>query len=70
VHISKWTRSAWKRSRTFVTVGDEVLVKVTENRRAGAHHNISRRDALDALDAKKEQIADLFWKRKGLSAAE
>ncbi len=52
VHISKLDTKRVEKVEDVVTVGDEVLVKVTEIDAQG-RINLSRRDALDAIDAKK-----------------
>ena len=52
VHISKLDLSRVEKVEDVVAVGDEVIVKVTEIDQQG-RINLSRRDALLAMEAKK-----------------
>ena len=54
VHISKLDLKRVEKVEDVVTVGDEILVKVTEIDQQG-RINLSRRDVLEALEAKKKQ---------------
>ena len=53
VHISKLDLKRVEKVEDVVTVGDEILVKVTEIDQQG-RINLSRRDVLEALEAKKQ----------------
>ena len=53
VHISKLDTKRVEKVEDVVTVGDEVLVKVTEIDSQG-RINLSRRDVLEALAAKQK----------------
>ena len=54
VHISKLANHRVEKVEDVVTVGDEVLVKVTEIDQQG-RINLSRKDALAAIEAKRQQ---------------
>lgn len=54
VHISKLDRKRVEKVEDVVTVGDEILVKVTEIDQQG-RINLSRKDVLEALDAKNAE---------------
>ncbi|MCI6560970.1 MAG: polyribonucleotide nucleotidyltransferase [Oscillospiraceae bacterium] len=53
VHISKLDKSRVERVEDVVSVGDEIVVKVTEIDRQG-RINLSRKDALAEIEAKKK----------------
>ena len=53
VHISKLDTKRVERVEDVVSVGDEIIVKVTEIDSQG-RINLSRRDALEAMEAKKK----------------
>lgn len=53
VHISKLDTKRVERVEDVVPVGDEIIVKVTEIDSQG-RINLSRRDALEAMEAKKK----------------
>jgi len=62
VHISKLDMGRVEKVEDVVAVGDEVIVKVTEIDQQG-RINLSRRDALPAVEAKKN--GKKFWKKDG-----
>ena len=53
VHISKLDKSRVERVEDIVSIGDEIVVKVTEIDRQG-RINLSRKDALAEIEAKKK----------------
>jgi polyribonucleotide nucleotidyltransferase len=53
VHISKLDKSRVEKVEDVVSVGDEIVVKVTEIDRQG-RINLSRKDALAEIEAKKK----------------
>ncbi|WRS28449.1 polyribonucleotide nucleotidyltransferase [Oscillospiraceae bacterium MB08-C2-2] len=57
VHISKLDMDRVEKVEDVVSVGDEVLVKVTEIDQQG-RINLSRKDALIAMEAKKKQAGN------------
>ena len=54
VHISKLDRQRVEKVEDVVSVGDEVIVKVVEIDAQG-RINLSRKDALEAMDQKNKQ---------------
>ncbi len=53
VHISKLDKSRVEKVEDIVSIGDEIVVKVTEIDRQG-RINLSRKDALAEIEAKKK----------------
>ena len=53
VHISKLDKQRVEKVEDVVSVGDEIVVKVTEIDRMG-RINLSRRDALAEIEAKRQ----------------
>ena len=54
VHISKLDKQRVEKVEDIVSVGDEIIVKVTEIDRMG-RINLSRKDALAEIEAKKNK---------------
>jgi polyribonucleotide nucleotidyltransferase len=52
VHISKLDKQRVEKVEDVVSIGDEIVVKVTEIDRQG-RINLSRKDALAAIEAKR-----------------
>ena len=52
VHISKLDKSRVEKVEDIVSIGDEIVVKVTEIDRQG-RINLSRKDALADIEAKR-----------------